>query len=153
MELLPNTMGVLLSKLRIKFQFQYIVQFTSPAMLDAVSNSVYYNTILKPKQVLCLEYLYLKHDVLCVLPTGYGKSLVFHLIPALMFAKAILKQDAGPSLWSALLIYRGSDFRTDYSKLGVLCAIVPVSTSTCHDSNCKPARPRVHQGLAVLKKL
>ena len=58
MELLPNTMGVLLSKLRIKFQFQYIVQFTSPAMLDAVSNSVYYNTILKPKQVLCLEYLY-----------------------------------------------------------------------------------------------
>ena len=152
MELLPNTMGVLLSKLRIKFQFQYIVQLTSPAMLDAVSNSVYYNTILKPKQVLCLEYLYLKHGVLCVLPTGYGMSLVFYLIPAL-FAKAILEQDAGPSLWSALLIYRDSDFRTDYSKLGVLCAIFPVSTSTSNDSNCKPARPRVHQGLAVLKKL
>ena len=24
-----------------------------------------------------------------------------------------------------LFIYRGSDFRTDYSKLGVLCAIFP----------------------------
>ena len=66
----------------------------------AVSNSVYHNTILKPKQVKCLEYVYLKNDVLCVLPTGYGKSLVFHLIPALMFAKVILEQDAGPSLWS-----------------------------------------------------
>lgn len=108
MELLPNTTGDLLSKLRIKFQF--IVQFTSPAMLDymaffsclqfAVSNSVYCSTIFKPKQVICLEYLYFKHDVLCVLPTGYGKSLVFHLLPALMFAKAILEQDAGPSLWS-----------------------------------------------------
>ena len=65
----------------------------------AVSNSVYHNTILKPKQVKCLEYVYLKNDVLCVLPTGYGKSLVFHLIPALMFAKVILEQDAGSSLW------------------------------------------------------
>ena len=66
----------------------------------AVSNSVYCNTILKPKQVICLEYVYLKKDVLCVLPTGYGKSLIFHLIPALMFARARLEQNAGSSLWN-----------------------------------------------------
>ena len=90
--------------------FNSLCSFTSPVMLDyiaflsclqfAVSNSVYCNTILKPKQVICLEYVYLKNDVLCVLPTGYGKSLVFHLIPALMFARARFKQNAGPSLWS-----------------------------------------------------
>ena len=66
----------------------------------AVSNSVYCNTILKPKQVICLEYVYLKKDVLCVLPTGYEKSLIFHLIPALMFARARLEQNAGSSLWN-----------------------------------------------------
>ena len=66
----------------------------------AVSNSVYCNTILKPKQVICLENVYLKKDVLCVLPTGYGKSLIFHLIPALMFARARLEQNAGSSLWN-----------------------------------------------------
>ena len=78
--------------------FSSLSRFTLLAMLDyvvllsclqfAVSNSVYYNTILKPKQVLCLEYVYLKNDVLCV----------FHL--TLMFAKARLEQDAGPSFWS-----------------------------------------------------
>lgn len=53
----------------------------------AVTNSIYCETILKPKQVICLECLFLKKDVLCVLPTGYGKSLVFHLLPGLLFAK------------------------------------------------------------------
>ena len=53
----------------------------------AMSNSSYSNIILKPKQVACLESLYLGKDVVCVLPTGYGKSLVFHLLPSLMFAR------------------------------------------------------------------
>ena len=53
----------------------------------AILNSIYSNVILKPKQVICLECIYLKKDVLCVLPTGYGKSLVFHLLPGLLFAR------------------------------------------------------------------
>ena len=53
----------------------------------AMSNSSYSNIILKPKQVACLESPYLGKDVVCVLPTGYGKSLVFHLLPSLMFAR------------------------------------------------------------------
>ena len=56
----------------------------------AIYNSTYVNTILKPKHVICLEHLYLKRDVICVLPTGYGKSLIFHLLPALLFAKEML---------------------------------------------------------------
>ena len=52
----------------------------------AICNSIYCNAILKPKQIISLEHLYLKRDVICVLPTGYGKSLIFHL-PGLLFAK------------------------------------------------------------------
>ena len=59
----------------------------------AVSNSIYNDTILKPKQFICLECIYFKKDVLCVLRTGYGKSLVFHLLPALLFAKEKLDKD------------------------------------------------------------
>jgi bloom syndrome protein len=31
--------------------------------------------------------MYLQNDVMCVLPTGYGKSLVFHLLPMLLFVR------------------------------------------------------------------
>ena len=78
-------------------------RFLAFAMLDyiaflaclefAVLNSLYKETILKPKQVVCLERLYLQNDVMCVLPTGYGKSLIFHLLPMLLFAKSKLCGD------------------------------------------------------------
>ena len=48
----------------------------------AVLNSMYEHRILKPKQVLCMESLYLNKDLMCVLPTGYGKSLIFHPLSA-----------------------------------------------------------------------
>ena len=53
----------------------------------AVLNSENQNTIFKPKQVICLENVYFEKDVICVLPTGYGKSLIFQLLPMLLFAK------------------------------------------------------------------
>ena len=53
----------------------------------AILNSVYSEIVLKPKQVICLENLFLNKDVLAVLPTGFGKSLIFHLLPALLYAK------------------------------------------------------------------
>ena len=39
----------------------------------------YADIILKVKQVICLESLYLRKDLVAVLPTGYGKSLVLHV--------------------------------------------------------------------------
>ncbi|XP_057308214.1 uncharacterized protein LOC130646094 [Hydractinia symbiolongicarpus] len=36
---------------------------------------------LKPKQVQCFEALLKGRDVVAVLPTGYGKSLIFQLLP------------------------------------------------------------------------
>ena len=59
----------------------------------AVLNSVYQDTVLKSKQVISLESVYLQKDVMCILPTGYGKSLIFHLLPMLLFAKFKLRGD------------------------------------------------------------
>ena len=53
----------------------------------AVVNSDYSLVILKPKQVLCLEAVFAGRDLLAVLPTGYGKSIIFHLLPALLLEK------------------------------------------------------------------
>ena len=39
--------------------------------------------ILKVKQVICLESLYLNKDLVAVLPTGYGKFIVFQVLPRL----------------------------------------------------------------------
>ena len=71
--------------------------FSPFAMLDYIAflsclefvvlNSLYQETILKPKQVLCLESAYLEKDLIGVLPTGYGKSPIFHLLPMLLVAK------------------------------------------------------------------
>ena len=59
----------------------------------ALLNSVYNQMILKPKQCLGLESVYLEKDIMCVLPTGYGKSLIFHLLPMLLHAKHKLRSD------------------------------------------------------------
>ena len=67
----------------------------------AILNSAYNNIILKPKQVVCLETIYMGNDLICILPTGYGKSLIFHLIPCLMFARNN-KQDDLIVRWKAL---------------------------------------------------
>jgi superfamily II DNA helicase RecQ len=60
----------------------------------AIENSLYCDAILKPKQIICLESVFFQKDVMCVLPTGYGKSLIFHLMPMLLFAKRKLHGDS-----------------------------------------------------------
>ena len=59
----------------------------------AVLSSVYRDAILKPKQVICLESIYLNKDVMCILPTGYRKSLIFHMLPMLLLAKGKIGSD------------------------------------------------------------
>ena len=49
----------------------------------AILNSIYSEIVLKPKQVICLENLFLNKDVLA----GFGKLLIFHLLPALLYVK------------------------------------------------------------------
>ena len=53
----------------------------------AISHGIYSNVNLKVKQVICLEAIYHGRDVVAVLPTGYGKSVIFHLLPSLFLEK------------------------------------------------------------------
>ncbi|XP_028404836.1 uncharacterized protein LOC114527409 [Dendronephthya gigantea] len=84
----PNTMcGVFLSCLQF-----------------AILNSLYSEVILKPKQVICLEKIFLNLDIIAILPTGYGKSLIFCLIPALLFAKKNGVKCPGGSISSIVIV-------------------------------------------------
>ena len=53
----------------------------------AVCNSSYSNVNLKVKQVKRLEAIVFGSDFVTVLPTGYGKSLIFQLLPSLLHTK------------------------------------------------------------------
>ena len=53
----------------------------------AICKSSYSNINLKVKQVKCLEVIYFGRDGVAVLPTGYGKSLIFQLFPSLLHAR------------------------------------------------------------------
>ena len=53
----------------------------------AVVNSEYVSVLQKPKQVVYFEAAYLRRDLFAVLPTGYGKSIIFHLLPSLLAEK------------------------------------------------------------------
>ena len=77
--------------------FLYCLEF-------AIQNSFYKEIVLKPKQVRCLECIYLQTDVMCVLPTGYGKSLIFHSLPMMMFAKFKLRAGQFQRGFSAALV-------------------------------------------------
>ena len=41
-----------------------------------------------PKQIECFKYLLKGFDVIAVLPTGFGKSILFQLLPDLLPAKS-----------------------------------------------------------------
>ena len=56
-----------------------------PSAMDALVTSLEEDLSfsLKPKQTEALAYLNDGEDVLCCLPTGYGKSLIFSVFPKL----------------------------------------------------------------------
>ena len=58
----------------------------------AIVNSNYSNINLKPKQVQCLEAVYSNKDVIAVLRTSYGKSLIFHILPSLFYDKFVREE-------------------------------------------------------------
>ena len=51
---------------------------------NAIHKSLYTNINLKPKQVVCLEAIYNNKDTVAILPTDYGKSLIYQLLPPLL---------------------------------------------------------------------
>ena len=67
----------------IEDSFKMALQFLS-CLQSALLSTGFDKIILKVKQVTCLENIYLKRDLVAVLPTGYGKSLVFQVLPRLL---------------------------------------------------------------------
>ena len=51
-------------------------------------SSSFHDFCLKPKQVQCFESLLNGTDVVAVFPTGFGKSLIFHLLPDILTTKS-----------------------------------------------------------------
>ena len=58
----------------------------------AITNSPYWNIVVKPKKIIALENIFIGKDVLGVVPTGYGESLIFYLLPVLLFCKSLREQ-------------------------------------------------------------
>ena len=54
------------------------------ALRYALDSSGYSSIYLKVKQIRVLEALYHQKDVVAVFPTGYGKSVIFHILPFLL---------------------------------------------------------------------
>ncbi len=59
----------------------------------SIIHSLYSTVILKPKQVICLEKIFWGEDILAVLPTRYGKSLIYQLLPLILSCKKALEED------------------------------------------------------------
>ena len=55
--------------------------------IDEAKAHIGFQKLLKPEQNLCLETLLSGRDVLAILPTGFGKSLIYQLFPFVMSLK------------------------------------------------------------------
>ena len=51
---------------------------------------------LKPLQVQCFKHMFNCHDVIAVLPTGFGKSLLFQLLPSSFLLPSFLLPSSFP---------------------------------------------------------
>ena len=56
-------------------------------LIDEAKAHIGFNKALREEQYLCLEAVMSGQDVLAVLPAGFGKSLVYQLVPFVMSLK------------------------------------------------------------------
>ena len=64
---------------------------------SSLQAAIYSNINFKVKQVVCLLAVYRGRDVVAVLPTGYGKSMIFHLLLSLFLDKIKCESRVAPS--------------------------------------------------------
>ena len=80
--------------LRFALLLRHYPRYFTVDFQAAISHSIYSNVNLKVKQVICLEAIYHGRDVVAVFPTGYGKSVIFHLLPSLFLDKITYERGA-----------------------------------------------------------
>ena len=125
----------------------------------AILNSLYSEVVLKPKQVICLEKIFLNLDILAILPTGYGKSLIFCLIPALLFAKKNgVEMSTGKSISSIVIVVSPLNALTEnqisrLSHSGIRATALDVNSSRKDDNDDNEAESICDFSLSDKEKL
>ena len=83
----PNILGVLNYHM-LNVTFKMAVSSSKPKLLSvlrrvefSLNNGNFPSLNLKPLQMKCFEYMLEGQDVIGVLPTGFGKSMLFHILP------------------------------------------------------------------------
>ena len=83
----PKILGVLHYHM-LNGTFKMAVSSSEPKFLSALrrvgfslNNGNFSSSNLKPLQMKCFEYMLKGQDVIGILPTGFGKSMLFHLLP------------------------------------------------------------------------
>ena len=122
----------------------------------AIKKSFFAGIVLKPKQVLCLEKIFLGRDTLVVLPIGYGKVLIYYLAPALLFAKKNGAKDVNPDgkITSIVIVISPLNalIKNQIDRLslnGIEAAVLDVKSSAsiiCHDDGDFPEEEAVVWG-------
>ena len=78
----PNRVNIEMRRVLV-FEICHVFSSLHFAIVTNVIYSSYWNIKLKPKQVQCLKAIYSGKDTISVLPTRYGKSIIFHHLPGL----------------------------------------------------------------------
>jgi len=56
---------------------------STQSLLNEVVNGILPKNIsIKPKQLAALDFIVKGFDSICILPTGYGKSLIYQILPS-----------------------------------------------------------------------
>ena len=83
----PDILGVINYHISIE-TFKMAVSSSGPEYLSvlrrvglSLNNGNFPSVNLKSLQMKCFEYILKGQDVIGVLPTGFGKSILFHLLP------------------------------------------------------------------------
>jgi len=97
---------------------------------------LFQNVCFKPKQVQCLEYILNGFNVFAVLPTGYGKSLIFQMLPFVLSEKTPGKKNIVLVITPLSSIVR--DQLAFLNEKGVKAAALPNSLHTNFGADNSP---------------
>ena len=87
---------------------------------------------LKDKQLECLSWIYKGRDVIANLPTGYGKSVIYHLLPRLLTRRLGSDDDDVTVTGIVLVVCPLNVIQEDQNKL-----LIQKSISACRlDVSC-----------------
>ena len=74
-----------MSSCRDVANYQQIINFFKRLQYALETQDISF--MLKVKQIVCLHDVFCNHDVIAIFPTGFGKSIIYQLLPNLIPTK------------------------------------------------------------------